>query len=126
MISALIFEFIFGKDFIKNDKLRNIALGVAIGICVLSYLTYNGLNRISADESKTVEYEAKITDFDYFPRSANNIYFINSQGVEVYIEYYDDIIALEGTILSEEAEFIRIREIQGGFGYTIYEVLGFK
>ncbi|MBR5191569.1 MAG: hypothetical protein IKW34_06060, partial [Clostridia bacterium] len=64
LISALIFEFIFGKNFIKNDKLRNIALGVAIGICVLSYLTYNGLNRISADESKTVEYEAKITDFD--------------------------------------------------------------
>ena len=126
IISALIFAFIFGKDFIKSDKLKNIALGVAIGICILSYFTYSGLNRISADESQTVEYEAEITDFDYFPRSANNIYFINSQGVEVYIEHYDDIIALEGTILSEEAEFIRIREIQGGFGHTIYEVLGFK
>lgn len=126
IISALIFAFIFGKDFIKSDKLKNIALGVAIGICVLSYFTYNGLNRISADESKTVEYEAEITDFDYFTRSADNIYFINSQGIEVKIEYYSDIIYLEETILPDEAEFIRIREIQGGFGYTIYEVLGFK
>ncbi len=126
LITVLIFIFMFGKDFATDKKVKSIAIGVAVGICVLSYFTYNGLNRISADESQTVEYEAEITDFDYFPRSANNIYFINSQGVEVYIEHYDDIIALEGTILSEEAEFIRIREIQGGFGYTIYEVLGFK
>ncbi|MBR5202954.1 MAG: hypothetical protein IKW45_06785, partial [Clostridia bacterium] len=124
--SALIFLFIFGKDFIKSDKLKSIAFGVAIGICALSYLTYGGLNRISADDSKTVEYEAEITDFDYFTRSADNIYFINSQGIEVKIEYYSDIIYLEETILPDEAEFIRIREIQGGFGYTIYEVLGFK
>ncbi|MBR5203540.1 MAG: hypothetical protein IKW45_09785, partial [Clostridia bacterium] len=48
IISALIFLFIFGKDFIKSDKLKSIAFGVAIGICALSYLTYGGLNRISA------------------------------------------------------------------------------
>lgn len=126
LITVLIFIFIFGKDFAIDKKVKSIAIGVAIGICVLSYFTYNGLNRISADESKTVEYEAEITDFDYFSRSADNIYFINSQGIEVKIEYYSDIIYLEETILPDEAEFIRIREIQGGFGYTIYEVLGFK
>ena len=126
IISALIFAFIFGKDFIKSDKLKNIALGVAIGICVLSYFTYNGLNRISADESKTVEYEAKITY--YIEGKVDSIDFVNSHGDEVRIDHYDDIIIYgeDEPITLSEAEFICIKEIQGGFGYPIYEVLGFK
>ena len=128
LITVLIFIFIFGKDFATDKKVKSIAIGVAIGICVLSYFTYNGLNRISADESKTVEYEAEITYYDI--RTAgqgigpDSVDFINSQGNEVRVDYYRGFINYD--VIVNEAEFVLIREIQGGFGYKIYEVLGFK
>lgn len=127
IISALIFLFIFGKDFIKSDKLKGIAFGVAIGICALSYLTYGGLNRISADESKTVEYEAEITN--YITGRPPLMHFINQQGVEIRnVSVYYDLINEEEDdyVTLGNAEFVLIREIHGGFGYSIYEILGFK
>ena len=128
LITASIFFFIFGKTFIKNQILIEIAVGVLTVVAVLSYFTYGGLNRISADESKTVEYEAEITYYDV--RTAgqsigpNSVDFINQQGNKVRVDYYRAFI--NDDVIVDEAKFVLIREIQGGFGYPIYEVLGFK
>ena len=126
LITASIFFFIYGKNFVKNQTLLEISVVVLTAIAVLSYFCYNGLNKIGADESKTVEYDAKITY--YIEGKVDSIDFINSHGNEVRIDHYDDIIIYgeDEPITLSEAEFICIREIQGGFGYPIYEVLGFK
>ena len=125
-ISYLIFAFIFGKDFIKIEKAKRFAVGVVFGVFAISFFTYNGLNRISADESKTVEYETEITYFSSGYRGPDTIYFINSQGTEADVDYLDAFISFEEEVYPSEAEFVCIRETQGGFGYPIYEVLGFK
>lgn len=126
LITVLIFIFIFGKDFATNNIVKKVAIGVAFCVFAISFFTYNGLNKISADESKTVEYEAEITYFSSGYRGPDTIYFLNSQGFEVDVTYLDAFISFEEGIYPDEAEFVLIREIQGGFGYTIYEVLGFK
>ena len=126
LITASIFFFIFGKTFIKKQILMEIAVGVLTAVVGLSYFTYGGLNRISADESKTVEYEAEITG--YINGKPPIMDFVNQQGNEVRIDVYYDLINDEedNYITLGSAKFVLIREIQGGFGYPIYEVLGFK
>lgn len=126
LITASIFFFIFGKDFIKKQILIEIAVIVLTVVTLLSYFGYDILNRLSADESKTVEYETKITHS--IDGKAYFIDFINSQGIDASIEYYGEILSYEKNehMILEEAEFIYVRETPGGFGYPIYEVLGFK
>ena len=126
LITASIFFFIFGKDFIKNQTLLEISVAVLTVVCVLSYFTYGGLNKISADESKTVEYDAEITY--YVTGKPPFLDFVNQQGNEVRIDVYYDLINEEEDeyITLGSAQYVCIRETPGGFGYPIYEILGFK
>lgn len=126
LITASIFFFIFGKDFIKNQTLLEIAVVVLIAVAVLSYFTYGGLNRISADESQTVEYDAEIVS--YVTGKPPLVDFINQQGNEIRIGVYYDFINEEEDeyVTLGNAEHILIRETPGGFGCPIYEILGFK
>lgn len=126
LITASIFFFIFDKDFIKNQTLLEISVAVLTVVCVLSYFTYGGLNKISADESKTVEYDAEITY--YVTGKPPFLDFVNQQGNEVRIDVYYDLINEEEDeyITLGSAQYVCIRETPGGFGYPIYEILGFK
>ena len=126
LITASIFFFIFGKIFIKNQTLLEISVAVLTVVCVLSYFTYGGLNKISADESKTVEYDAEITY--YVTGKPPFLDFVNPQGNKVRIDVYYDLINEEEDeyITLGSAQYVCIRETPGGFGYPIYEILGFK
>ncbi|MGN1328463.1 MAG: hypothetical protein ACI4V4_02060 [Eubacterium sp.] len=120
VISFILAIFIFKRKNIKTEKFRIFLIVAMILFVSLARIIYNPLNKIASNdyisyETKIVRMQALYATFFFDPDFA--IYVENQNGEEIEIDINSPIITYD------EGDVITIKEIQGGFGYPIYEIV---